>query len=150
MASMTQEQGLQIKKGDRVMIYTAGDQYTGEVISADNMTSHRPDQPDNWYLEVYTRNGYGYWKQGVDGGVVKLLDEDNDPMRSWQWAWDVMVEAYRDTGVNFAVEPYKDDEQTRKIVLIHALADISVTLVFGWNTYNQCWGLHERAHATRA
>ena len=78
---------MRIKKGDRVRITVQGGRGVygagwgeGIVLSAAN-NEWNPDKPANWYIELDKdkcggRNwetGYGYWKQGCDGGTVELL-----------------------------------------------------------------------------
>ena len=64
---------VEIHRGDLVEIeirtgYSAGT-YRGTVLTA-NYWSDR----DGWYIEFdRPGSGYGYWKQGPDGGVVKVL-----------------------------------------------------------------------------
>jgi len=83
---------LNIKRGDRVRITipTAGhgifDSFGagwGEGIVLDANNWNGCGGPDNWYIElekdkVHGRNwttGYGYWKQGQDGGTVELIEK---------------------------------------------------------------------------
>jgi hypothetical protein len=45
------------------------------VISAANWGS---EAEPNWYVEFDGPNGYGYWKQGLDGGTVVFHDLESD------------------------------------------------------------------------
>ena len=81
---------LKIQRGDRVRITVPATQHSnfgegwgeGIVLTAAN-NEWDPDKPANWYIElekdtVGGRNwqlGYGYWKQGCDGGTVELLEK---------------------------------------------------------------------------
>jgi len=62
-----------LQRGDRIKIESRGRTFAGTVRTASNYGS--ATQPD-WYIE-YTDNYYGYmyWKQGVDGGTVRKLEE---------------------------------------------------------------------------
>jgi hypothetical protein len=84
------EEYTEIRKGDRIRITIPGGQGIfdsfgagwgeGIVLSAYNAEWDRTKKP-NWYLEVEKdkvsgrnwQTGYGYWKQGQDGGEVKLI-----------------------------------------------------------------------------
>ena len=62
-----------IKEGDRVEIKAQGITVTGTVDSANNYNQWGT-KPDCWYIELTSDSGnYHYWKQGVDGGTVRLL-----------------------------------------------------------------------------
>lgn len=55
-----------ISSGDRVSITLPNGQcYTGVVLTANHWDVH-----SGWYIELTHQNGYGYWKQGCDGGTV--------------------------------------------------------------------------------
>lgn len=82
---------MQIRKGDRVRITIPGGHGIfqsfgagwgeGIVLTAAN-NQWDPEKEPNWYIElekdkVEGRNwttGYGYWKQGQDGGTVEILE----------------------------------------------------------------------------
>jgi hypothetical protein len=53
--------------GDEVLITVGRSQYSGTVLSANFWGEH-----DGWYVEfTHTHGGYGYWKQGCDGGSIR-------------------------------------------------------------------------------
>jgi hypothetical protein len=66
-----------IRTGDRVEIESAGATTRGTVLTASNQSvlGAKP----NWYIELTIDHGggYGYWKQKIDGGTVKVLAEDS-------------------------------------------------------------------------
>jgi len=67
-----------IEKGSRVRITLPNGQWgEGLVLTATNWNGGNT-RPDNWYIELEkdkgnSGTGYGYWKQGPDGGTVELL-----------------------------------------------------------------------------
>ena len=84
---------LKIQKGDRVRITVPRTEHSnfgagwgeGIVLTAAN-NEWDPDKPANWYIEIQKdkvggrnwQKGYGYWKQGCDGGTVELLESASD------------------------------------------------------------------------
>jgi len=68
-----------IKVGQQVTITVKGNEFTGEVKSAQRFYDYslpkidgRP-QVNCWYIEMVDADGYGYyWRQDMDGGTVEL------------------------------------------------------------------------------
>lgn len=65
-----------IEKGTEVAIMFNGRKIKGTVISARNWGGN-----DGWYIELTREDGgYGYWKQGPDGGA--LVEVGGEPYES--------------------------------------------------------------------
>lgn len=55
-----------LRSGDAITIRVGGSTYSGTVLRSDFWGEH-----DGWYVEfTHNHGGYGYWKQGVDGGTI--------------------------------------------------------------------------------
>jgi len=66
---------MEIRKGDRVRITTSMYDVVGTVVSATNYKKYwLANAEDNWYIEfIADEGGFGYWKQGNDGGTIEVL-----------------------------------------------------------------------------
>ena len=67
----------ELRSGDNIEIRSGGRSYFGKVITAQWWDVHT-----GWYIEIAKdHGGYGYWKQGCDGGTVRKLANATDPCR---------------------------------------------------------------------
>lgn len=88
---------MKIKKGDIVKIDLGpipGIWGQGEVISAIDFGD---DQKSDWYIELDVQvgtipHGYDYWKQGIDGGTVEIVDPVADEV--YFYLWDSETQEY--------------------------------------------------------
>lgn len=72
----------ELKNGDAILIN--GRQFTVK-------SAHFYGKTDGWYIETFRADGtYGYWKQGIDGGTVEKITNDDD-------GYDVCVQCGTDT-----------------------------------------------------
>lgn len=69
MANARFYKAFELAPGDRIAITTGGDRFVGVVLTAEHWGAR-----DGWFIEIDKDfGGYGYWKQGCDGGVVEKL-----------------------------------------------------------------------------
>lgn len=65
---------MRIRKGDKVAITIEGLEIVGTVLSQEY---NGPEA--GWYIELEDEKGrYRYWKQGQDGGDVRLVEDEVD------------------------------------------------------------------------
>lgn len=63
------EKKFDLKRGDKIVITMDGERFLGKVLTAEHYGAR-----DGWFIEIdKDRGGYGYWKQGSDGGTVEKL-----------------------------------------------------------------------------
>ena len=59
---------MNIQRGDQVTILCNGHVVKGIVLTAIN---YAQEPSSDWYIELTREDGgYGYWKQGIDGGEI--------------------------------------------------------------------------------